>query len=147
MSSTPYADASHAAKFGGRSSIDSGTGEYVSKEQQKKDFDKLIAVADQMERNNLKMFIKNSPQELDVWRKLDINGDGKSNLRELWTYIETAYPDLKVGSQRTFLPHHSIAERISKVALRTFADSISIDLTRQTYPEILCVLSICTNDV
>jgi hypothetical protein len=137
MSSTPHANASHAARFGRRSSVESGTGDYVSKEEQKKDFDTLIAVADQMERDNMKLFVKNSVQELEVWRKLDRNGDGKSNLNELWTFIETTHPALKVGAQRTFLPHHSIAERIAKVALRAFADSIAIDLTRQMYPEIM----------
>ena len=118
-------------------------GDYVSKEEKKKDFDALIAVADQMERTNMMLFVKNSPQELEVWRKLDRNGDGKSNLNELWAYIEASYPDLKVGAQRTFLPHHSIAERIAKVALRTFADSISIDLTRTMYPEIMYVPVVC----
>jgi hypothetical protein len=146
MSSTPLANASHAARFGRKSSIDAGMGDYVSKEEKKKDFDALIAVADQMERTNMMLFVKNSPQELEVWRKLDRNGDGKSNLNELWAYIEASYPDLKVGAQRTFLPHHSIAERIAKVALRTFADSISIDLTRTMYPEIMYVPVVCVID-
>jgi hypothetical protein len=137
MSSTPHADASHAARFGRKSSGDPGLGEHVSKEEKKRDFDRLNAAADRMERDNF-MFVKNSRQELDVWRKLDRNGDGKSNLNELWTYIESTYPDLKIGAQRSFLPNHSIAERIAKVSLRRFADSITIDITRHNYPEILC---------
>jgi hypothetical protein len=88
------------------------------------------------------MFGKNSRLELDVWRKLDRNNDGKVNLSELWTYIETTYPDLKIGAQRSFVvPHHSIPERIAKIAMRAFSDESTTIVTRQTYPEVMYVFA------
>lgn len=138
MSATPHAEASHTARFGGRrgSSVGSGIGEHISKEEKKKDFDKLNAVADRMERDNL-MFLKSSRQELDAWRKLDRNGNGRTNMSELRAYIEATYPDLEVGAQRTFLPGHPIAERITKVVFRAFGKDYKTELSRETYPEIL----------
>jgi hypothetical protein len=138
MSSTPHADASHAAKFGksGSSSTTIGLGEHVSKEEKKKDFEKLNAVADRMERDNL-MFLKNSREELDAWRKLDRNGNGRFNMSEMRAYIEATYPDLAVGAQRTFLPGHPIADRITKVVFRAFGKDFKTELTRESYPEIM----------